>query len=66
MGVAKSTDILQQNMNDLFHGFKLIYVYIYEPLILTKGDWKDYVQKIYLSLNKLKEKNFNVILKMLS
>ena len=30
-------------MNDLFHGFEFIYAYIYDFLILTKGDWKDHI-----------------------
>ena len=33
MGVADSSDIYQQNMNDLFHGFKFICAYIYDLLI---------------------------------
>ena len=33
MGVADSPDISQQNMNDLFHGFKFICAYIYDLLI---------------------------------
>ena len=43
-------------MNDLFHGFKFIRAYIDDLLILTKGDWIDHVQKLELTLNKLKEK----------
>ena len=42
-------------MNDLFHGFEFIRAYIDGILILTKGDWKDHVQKLELILNKLKE-----------
>ena len=41
-------------MNDLFHVFELIRVYIDELLVLTKGDWTDHVQKVELTLNKLK------------
>ena len=33
-------------MNDLFHGFEFIHVYIDKLLILTKGDWTYYVQKL--------------------
>ena len=45
MVVSNSPDIFQHNMNDLFHGFEFIRAYIDELLILTKGDWKDHVQK---------------------
>ena len=44
MGVAKSPEIFQQKMNDLFHGFGFIRAYIYHILVLTKGDWTDHVQ----------------------
>ena len=43
MGVANSTDIFQQKMNDLFHVFEFIRAYIYDILILTKGYWKDHL-----------------------
>ena len=33
-------------MNDLFYEFKFIRAYIYELLILTKGDCTDHVQKL--------------------
>ena len=56
MGVVNSPDIFQQKMNDLFHGFELIRAYIDDLLILTKGYWIDHVQKLELTLNKLKEK----------
>ena len=56
MGVAKSPDVFQQKMNDLFHGFEFIRVYIDDLLILTKVDWTDHIQKLELTLNKMKEK----------
>ena len=56
MGVANWPDIFQQEMNDLFHGFEFIYLYIYDLLILTKRYWTYHVQKLELTLNKLKEK----------
>ena len=63
MGVANSQEILQQKMNDLFRGYELIRTNIYNPLILTKGDWKYHLQKLELILNNLKENDLNVILK---
>ena len=36
MGVADSLDISQQNMIDLFHGFKFICAYIYDLLFLKR------------------------------
>ena len=56
MGVANLPEIFQQKMSDLFNGFEFICAYIDDILILIKGDWIDYVQKLELTLNKLKEK----------
>ena len=56
MGVANLTDIFQQKMDELFHGFEFICAYIDDLLILTKVHWTDHVQKLELTLNKLKEK----------
>ena len=46
MGVTNSPDIFQQKMNDLFHGFEFICVYIDELLVLTKVYWADDVRKL--------------------
>ena len=43
-------------MDDLFHGFEFIHVYIDEILILTKGYWKYCLQNQELTRNKLKGK----------
>ena len=56
MGVANSPDIFHQKMNDLFHGFYFIHAYIDDILILTKVDWTYNIQKLELTLDKLKEK----------
>ena len=56
MGVSKSPDIFQNKMNDLFHEFESIHAHIDDLLILTKRDWTDHVQKLKLTLNKLKGK----------
>ena len=62
MGVANLPEILQQKIKYLFHRFEFIYAYIYDLVIFTKGYWTDHVQKLELTLNKLKEKGlkFNI------
>ena len=62
MVIANSPDIFQQKMNDLFHGFGFIRVYVYGLLVLTKEEWTDHVQKLELMCNKLKGKGikFNI------
>ena len=56
MGAANSPDIFQQKINDLFHGFEFILTFIYDLLILTKISLTDHLQKLKLTLNKLKGK----------
>ena len=56
MGVTNLIDIFQQKMNDLFHEFEFICEYIDDLLISTKGYWTDNVQKLELTLDKLKGK----------
>ena len=56
MVVANLPDIFQQKMNDLFHGFEFIRAYMDDILILTKVDWTYNIQKLELTLDKLKEK----------
>ena len=56
MGVSNSSDLFQQKTNDLFNRFKFIRAYIDKILILTTGDWTDYVQDMELPIKKTKEK----------
>ena len=56
MRIVDSPDIFQNKMNYLFHGFEFIRAYIDDILILTKGYWTDHMQKLELTLNKLKGK----------
>ena len=51
---CKLTRHFQQKMNDLFRRFEFILAYIDYLLILTKRDWTDHIQKLKLTLNKLK------------
>ena len=56
MGVANSPNFLQQKINDLFHGLEFIRAYIDDLLIIKKGYCKYHIQKLELTLNKLKGK----------
>ena len=55
MRVSNSPDIYQQKMNDIFQGFEFIFAYTDKLLILTKGYWKNHLQKLGITLNKSKE-----------
>ena len=54
-GIANSPDMFQQKKDDLFHGFEFIHSHIDELLMSTKEDWKYHVQKLELTINKLKK-----------
>ena len=49
-------------MNDLFQGFESIRAYMDNPLILTEVYWRNHVQKLELTLRKMKssELKFNI------
>ena len=56
--VTNLPEIFQQEINGLFREFLFICAYIYKLVVLTRGDWTDHVQKLELTLTKLKEKGF--------
>ena len=56
MEVTNSPEMFQQKMNYLILGFEFIRTDIDDLLVLTRGYWTDYVQKLESTLNKLKEK----------
>ena len=41
----------------MFHGFEFIISYIDDPLIITKGDWSNHLNKLELVLKNLKDTN---------
>ena len=51
MGISNSPDIFQQKMNGLFHGLEFICAYIDNVLVSTKGNRKNHVQKLELTLS---------------
>ena len=55
MRVGNSLEILQHTTNNFFQYFEFISAYIYDCLVLTKGDLKYQVQKLEPNLKKLKE-----------
>ena len=50
-------------MNELFHIFEFICVYIDDLLIFKKGYWKDYAKILELMLNQMKEKGLKYSIK---
>ena len=59
MGVSKSPDIFQEKMNKNFRGLGFIQAYIDYLLIITKGDLYDHLEKLELTLQKLKDNGIN-------
>ena len=62
IGVSNYPYIFQKKMNGLFHGFESIPTFIDDLLISTNFYWTDHVQKLELTLNKMKVKwlKFNI------
>ena len=54
-GISNSLDIIQEKMNEIFRGFEFIRAYIDDLLIITKGDWSNHLEKLELTLQKLKD-----------
>ena len=42
-------------MNEMFLGFEFIQAYINDQLIITKGDWSDHLEKLELTLQKVRD-----------
>ena len=59
MGVSKSPDIFQEKMNKNYRGLVFIQAYIDYQLIITKGDLYDHLEKLELTLQKLKDNGIN-------
>ena len=66
MGVHNSPEMFQIKINDLFQTFGFIHSCIDGPFMLTKGYCADHVNKLELTLNKLKKSYLNKILKSIS
>ena len=52
-GSCRLTRNIQHKMNDLFHGFEFIRVYIDDLVVLTKVYWTFHVLKSEITLNIL-------------
>ena len=55
MGVSNYLDVFEKKTNQMFRGFGFIQAYIDELLIITKDDWSNNLDKLELTLQKLKE-----------
>ena len=54
VGVSNSPDIFQEKMNEMLRGFGFIGAYIYDLLIIKKIDWSDHLEKLEITLQKIK------------
>ena len=60
MGLCNSPDIFQEKMSELFEGLNFVRTYIDDLLCLTKGSFKDHLEKLERVLFKLKEAGLKV------
>ena len=66
MGVSNSPDILQGKTNEMFRCFEIIRAYIYDLLIITKGDWYNQLEKLELKFQKLEDNGLKCNIEKLS
>ena len=60
MGLCNSPDIFQEKMSELFNGLDFVRTYIDDVLSLTKGSFKDHLEKLELILARLQESGLKV------
>ena len=60
MGLCNSPDIFQEKMNELFNGLEYVRAYIDDLLIISNGNFEDYLNKVKIVLNKLKAAGFKI------
>jgi Reverse transcriptase (RNA-dependent DNA polymerase) len=60
MGLCNSPDIFQEKMSALFDGLEFIRTYIDDLLCLTKGSFKDHLEKLERVLHRLQEAGLKV------
>ena len=54
MGLCNSAEIFQEKMNKLFTGLEYVRAYIDNLLVISKGSFKDHLEKLDQVLKKLK------------
>ena len=59
MGLSISADVFQNQMTKLFEGLDFVLVYIDDVLIVTKGDFKDHLEKVDVVLTRMKKSGCN-------
>ena len=55
MGVCNSPDIFQENISEIFDGFKMIHVCIDDVLVITKNKFEDHLKDLDRVLQRLTE-----------
>ena len=55
MGLKISADVFQQELGNLFADCEFVLVYIDDLLVITKGTFKDHLEKVKIALNKLQD-----------
>ena len=61
MGLCNSTDIIQENMSELFVGLDTVCVYIDEIVHVTKGSWTEHITVLEEMFTRLQKDGLKVI-----
>ena len=60
MGLKISADVFQRELGNLFADCEFVLVYIDDLLVLTKGTFKDHLEKVEIALTKLRDAGMQV------
>ena len=60
MGLSISTDVFQQEITKFFDRLKYVLVYIDDVLVLTKGAFKDHLEKIRTMLQQMRKTGMQI------
>ena len=60
MGLCNSPDIFQEKMSELFADLEYVRAYIDDCLVITKGNYKDHLEKVSTVLSRLRKAGLKV------
>ena len=60
MGIFNSSDILQENISELFEGLDMVHAYIDDVLVINKNNVEDHIKALDRVIQRLAEAGLKV------
>ena len=60
MGIFNSSDILQENISELFEGLDMVHAYIDDVLVINKNNFKGHLKSLERVLQRLAEEGLKL------